>query len=478
MSNDSKSIYIHQDEAIYDVTHQSLYKFGYNVKKVDIFKDQGQTDILILSAFTDETTDKCLDKIAKAKENFQFSHLIFLLCPKFDATAASPPIQIKDLKDNGVDSVFFFPFEKDQLLNTIFQEAYIEIPTKDLELTAMAKVSISEVDSEENFPFDIYVYLPVNQRILMYRKKGAAIDPVTKKRFDNPKLFLLVRRSDYELYQNQVIEKLAGIADDSQLSSEAKSMALRKEVGHLMQDFLSTQQYDEEGGQQAVAALRRLAKDYVEHISNKKGMHNQLLALSAQVVSNQNHALNVSAYSVMFALMLGITDVEDLSIAALMHDVGYYKLPLSLIDKREWEMDETELEQFKMHPLLAEDVISEKHLPVSAKVHKIIQQHHERIDGSGYPHGLEGAAIDDLSKVCAFADVFDEMTSLDPGRKSKTPLEALKLIGGLDGSEPLSVYDPSFHSPIVVEIIRGEIGDEELENEGPLGSVEQEEEAS
>ncbi|MFO7903418.1 MAG: HD-GYP domain-containing protein [Planctomycetota bacterium] len=130
------------------------------------------------------------------------------------------------------------------------------------------------------------------------------------------------------------------------------------------------------------------------------------------------HATNVSAYSVMLAFELGYCDETDLAsigTAALLHDLGKRSIPSSILNKpgslTQWERN-----LVQDHPRTSFDELSVRG-DFSWDQLMLIYQHHERINGSGYPVGLYGDEIHPWAKICAIADVFDALTSERPYRQ-------------------------------------------------------------
>lgn len=138
------------------------------------------------------------------------------------------------------------------------------------------------------------------------------------------------------------------------------------------------------------------------------------------------HAINVC----IFALMLGTVEALDegrlecLGLGALLHDVGQICLPRNLVRKpTPYTPQEQRLMQ--AHPQLGATILARvPHMP--AAVCQIVVQHHERLDGSGYPDALRGDAVLPLSQIVAIADVYESMLGPREARPPLLPAQALK----------------------------------------------------
>jgi PAS domain S-box-containing protein len=107
-------------------------------------------------------------------------------------------------------------------------------------------------------------------------------------------------------------------------------------------------------------------------------------------------------------LRLGSSAQACVGIAGLVHDVGKVGIPIDLLAKP-MPLSQLERDLVRTHAQLGHDIL--KHIPFAQPVHEIVLQHHERLDGSGYPRGLRNGEILLESKIIAVADVMESMTS-------------------------------------------------------------------
>jgi len=132
-----------------------------------------------------------------------------------------------------------------------------------------------------------------------------------------------------------------------------------------------------------------------------------------------NHCGKAAEYAVRLGREVDLSDeeLEQLSDAAFLHDIGKLKVPDNILRKPA-SLTKEEYELVKCHPdwgaeMLHEENEIEWH---KTQVAEIIRHHHERFDGKGYPQGLSGERIPFLAQIVAIADAFDAMTSDRPYR--------------------------------------------------------------
>jgi putative nucleotidyltransferase with HDIG domain len=146
------------------------------------------------------------------------------------------------------------------------------------------------------------------------------------------------------------------------------------------------------------------------------------------------HCAAVARYSKEIALAAGFSeeDQELVHTAGLMHDIGKFIFPDRIL-KTDTKLTEDDWQIIKMHPYQGSRVV--RQLEGYGPVGDIILAHHERIDGKGYPRGLEGAQIPALSRIISVADTYDVMTARDSYRKPVSSFEAIQELRRVAGKQ-------------------------------------------
>jgi putative nucleotidyltransferase with HDIG domain len=182
-----------------------------------------------------------------------------------------------------------------------------------------------------------------------------------------------------------------------------------------------------------------------EHVARQTELSDQYLEMNiglaaAMVVLldskdeyTAQHSAAVAMYCRDMAHAMGLPEekAEALHLAGLLHDLGKVGVPDAVLRKAK-SLDEDEWEFIRQHPEKGAEVLS--HLAAYQEVADIVRYHHERLDGSGYPNGIHGDAIPELSKVLAVADSYHAMTSDRPYRGARSSFEALKELRMMAGT--------------------------------------------
>jgi len=155
-------------------------------------------------------------------------------------------------------------------------------------------------------------------------------------------------------------------------------------------------------------------------------------AIDAKDPYTQGHSHRVSEYSVLIAQELGLTPVEinNIRVGSLLHDVGKIGMPDSILLKK-GKLTEEEWEVIQNHPLTGWNILRQVRL--LEPMLPAILEHHEKLDGSGYPDNLKGEQISLMGRIVAVADVFDAMTSDRPYRNALSVSEVMEYLSANAG---------------------------------------------
>ncbi|MDI6848377.1 MAG: HD domain-containing phosphohydrolase [Candidatus Saccharicenans sp.] len=173
----------------------------------------------------------------------------------------------------------------------------------------------------------------------------------------------------------------------------------------------------------------------------RKTMSATIQAISLTVESRDpytaGHQRRVSdlARSIATRLLLPTEQIDEIRLAALVHDLGKISVPAEILNKP-GRLNEHEYSLIKDHPRVGYEII--KTIDFPWPVAEIIYQHHERLDGSGYPLGLKNGQIHPMARILAVADVVEAMLSHRPYRSAFSPQEVIREITDNSGL----TYDP------------------------------------
>lgn len=180
------------------------------------------------------------------------------------------------------------------------------------------------------------------------------------------------------------------------------------------------------GGRKVIAYVLDRTKEKVlekslrESISKLRNIFSQVINALSSIMEHKDsytayHQRRVAelALAIGRELNLSKTKLEAIKIGALLHDIGKIAIPGEILNKPS-KLNNIEMEIVKTHPLAGYNML--KNIDFPPEVLHIVSQHHERIDGSGYPEGLKDGEIDFSAKIVSVADVVEAMISHRPYR--------------------------------------------------------------
>jgi putative nucleotidyltransferase with HDIG domain len=177
--------------------------------------------------------------------------------------------------------------------------------------------------------------------------------------------------------------------------------------------------------QDAVEEASQLVDDVVDNIVSENSVTLHLMNSKSEFEDIYFHSLNVSVIAMMIGKAKGFEPdrIKQLAFSALFHDIGKIKVPTAIVRKRT-PLTEPEKNYLKQHTRYGVDIANGiKDFPEYAKL--VIAQHHEMLDGSGYPNSLKGDQIDELAQIVSVANAFDGMCHASVPSEQKIPHAAL-----------------------------------------------------
>ncbi|WP_424769021.1 HD-GYP domain-containing protein [Paenibacillus sp. sgz302251] len=159
-----------------------------------------------------------------------------------------------------------------------------------------------------------------------------------------------------------------------------------------------------------------------------------LLLLNTKDDYTYQHSVQVGMLAYYLASWVGYSDEEALQIgkAGFLHDIGKCKITDHVLNKP-GKLTDAEYEEIKKHTIFGHEILSNSFIEPELSIGAL--QHHERVDGSGYPHGLKGDAIHPISKIISVVDIYSAMISARVYQQKRDLLYVLKELYRLSFSE-------------------------------------------
>ena len=177
-----------------------------------------------------------------------------------------------------------------------------------------------------------------------------------------------------------------------------------------------------------VARMQELANEKIDPLVDAPGVMNHLLMIRHTDDYTFEHSVNVAVLSGVFGKWMGLKgqNLRDLIFAGLMHDIGKSQVPPEILNKP-GKLSAEEMDIMKRHTIQGYYLLKEVPRTPLVIMWSVLQ-HHERMDGSGYPLHLRGSNIHEFARIISVADVYDAMTSDRVYRRRTTPYHVVEAL--------------------------------------------------
>ena len=237
--------------------------------------------------------------------------------------------------------------------------------------------------------------------------------------------YVYISTRDHQKYYDAIEESLNEIVSDKRVALKQKcdilyatTMALTKEITAAPPD------------NKTISKAEKLTESTIKLILNNPKAFQYLFKVSNHDFFTATHMSNVSILLLSFAERIGIKDtrlLNEIGTGGMLHDIGKVFIPNDLLNSTE-KLTPEEFDTIKDHVQRGLDHLTEK-ADLPENVIKLVGEHHEKMDGSGYPNGLHTDEISIFGKMITIVDMFEAMTSVRPYRaKSFSPREAMDII--------------------------------------------------
>ena len=210
-----------------------------------------------------------------------------------------------------------------------------------------------------------------------------------------------------------------------------EDMVQEKTRIHAIETVYTTYKNIQETGRLDAEALQSVSDNLILDIIERRSNLVQLTDIRMHDTYTFAHSVNVAILSAMLGVLSNYPqkDLQLLTLGAMLHDLGKIDVPYDLLNKAS-RLSDAEFATIKQHPGNGALRIMEMkdQLPWPSVIASIAAEHHEHIDGNGYPRGLKEKEIHRFAKIVAIADVYDALTSERPYKRAYTPNVAYNIM--------------------------------------------------
>lgn len=213
-------------------------------------------------------------------------------------------------------------------------------------------------------------------------------------------------------------DRLADLPGEDEKLVELKKLAIEN-LGTIVKNV-----NDKARTKEAVKKIEQL----IDYVLESPDLGNYMLDIKTHDNYTFLHSIDTGIMSVYMGAEMNYSEdkLKKLGLGGILHDIGKLKIPNTILNKPGRLTDE-EYEEMKTHPLLGANILRSNYR-IPEEVIAIAMQHHERVDGYGYPNGLGRDNISKMANIVSLCDVYDAVVNDRSYRKKMKPYDAYELI--------------------------------------------------
>ncbi len=199
-------------------------------------------------------------------------------------------------------------------------------------------------------------------------------------------------------------------------------------------------------------AASSISNDLMKAIADNDAIAVDISTLKVSDEYTFKHSVDVASMSMIIAKRLELDDkqVYQIGISGLLHDLGKSQIPNEVLNKP-GKLSDEEFSIMKQHPLLGYNIIKDKS-DIAQEIKMGVLQHHEKINGKGYPLRLEGEKIHKYARILSVADIYDALVTERPYKKAFTARDAVEMIMAMTGELDFNMIQGFLDSVILYPV--------------------------
>lgn len=272
---------------------------------------------------------------------------------------------------------------------------------------------------------------------------------------DIPSVYI---KDEYEL--NETFQSVAALFNPG-----SAFVTEYKEVIHSAREIFDEA---EKTGKPPVEKSKTMVAETLAPMAKQSGAIDYLWEVNHLASDVYNHSVRVSILAGVLAkwMQLSAEETHNVILAGFLHDIGKTKFPDRLIDKQVEHLKGEDLDTYMQHTIDGHHILSAaSELPDGIKL--VALQHHECMDGSGFPFNISSGDIHLYARIIAVANLYDNITTEREGQKKNTPFEAIDHIT----KEMYTKLDPHVCVPFLMKIKETFLGSRVMLSNGLIGNI-------
>ena len=210
--------------------------------------------------------------------------------------------------------------------------------------------------------------------------------------------------------------------------------------------------FNNTNSEELTQATNMIADSLMEAINENDAIAVDISSLKTSDEYTFKHSVDVASMGMIIAKNRGLStkEVQQIGVSGLLHDLGKSRIPNEILNKP-GRLTEEEFEVMKTHPVLGYNMIKDK--PELSTATKLgVLQHHEKMNGNGYPLKLQGDQITPFARILSVADIYDALVTERPYKDAFSPRDAVEMIMAMTGDLDIHMIQSFLNSVILYPV--------------------------
>lgn len=274
------------------------------------------------------------------------------------------------------------------------------------------------------------IFLERNGKLLLYKPSGETVTEENIERMLRMGSKVLYieeeeKRGLFDYYQNNI---------DYLLKSEYIAPLKKSVILHGVSEHIMEKSFQKPELQDNFRLWEKTVRDNFTFMMGHQEVFESMITVAEKDQYTYIHSVNVGLLMLGCAVEAGVKDQQEIlqiGMGGLLHDIGKAMVPDAII-RKQGALSREEWVIIKKHPEVGLKLLAE-HRQIGEQSRIIVAQHHEAVNGAGYPARLEGESIDYWARMCKIVDAYDAMTSNRSYSFAVSPMEAMRRMIAGDG---------------------------------------------
>ncbi len=286
------------------------------------------------------------------------------------------------------------------------------------------KVDLDKFIPEKPINFNIYIKQTNN--FILYKDRNFNLTKIDINRLKDKGIkSVYIHKKEKKSFKTYIEENIDRLLDSDNVDIKKKSEALFNSTVNVIEDIFKNPRSGK-----SIKRSKKLISNSVDFIMSEPEAFVNLLKIKKYDYYTYTHSVNVCIFLISLAQEMGVNDqktLKEIGEGGLLHDLGKSMISPKIINKQ-GKLTDKEWEIMKNHPAYGVKIIKDSGREISPISLSIIGQHHEKLDGRGYPLGLNSSELSSFVKMSTIVDIYDAVTTNRSYSKARTPFEGIEIL--------------------------------------------------